>query len=848
MIAAEEISKAIKESPYFQRLFKKCMEFSYSETLGLDQEVSDYTEKEYRDLLRFADLLSSSTDSLSRNYAYKIITYLNSHYRNDPYYRTISKSVYYNLGNFPAVRYLAQTDENQAELPFDRMLQVEAKKLIQAVSDNEGIYFTDTQYNLFSKLSDSHEFSFSGPTSMGKSFIIKAFISKIMQNTPPENMVIVVPSRALINQFAIEIHKELGQQLQRFNYKVFTNSNVSELVLEANVKLILVLTPERLLSYLSQNENPPIGFLFVDEAHKIAQDDTRSITSYVAIEKTLKKYPDAKLYFSSPNVSNPEVLLKLFQRGGQNHFQTDETTVAQNMFLADLDNQTLSYLYESEFKHISATIPQSAATVNGFLTTFGKESNLVYCNSPDLTILYAKEFADTMDVCNNADLRTASSVIKQYVHRDYYLVELVKKGVAYHFGNMPQLIRNLIEKLYRNGDIRYVFCTSTLLEGVNMPTQNLFILNNKQGLKVLKSIDFWNLAGRAGRMTKELQGNVFCVKHSKCEWEDITFFSNKKIELVPTVYERLNSKLRSIEKQIRSGEIRSGSEEEKNILRYIANIICIDSMQLNTDYHSPIISLLIENNKETIIELAKERTHNITIPHSLLNSNESIDIKIQNSVYQQIRHKHDNDENIKFPRDVNYDSCLNLLRFFHCLYRWENSVKELQNINSMKYYALLMSRWINDESLKQIITESIQYHSDNSTEMWFSFREKETFDKDNKKHVNKLIGDIIKDIENILRFQFEKYFNHYYMVINHILGEQNAGENWASLLEYGTRNKIIIALQNVGLSRHSAYEIYKNHRNALSIENGQLKSINKERLLNELERNTLEYEEVHSAL
>lgn len=848
MIAAEEISKAIKESPYFQRLFKKCMEFSYSETLGLEQDVSVYTVKEYSDLLRFADLLSSAKDSQSRNYAYKIITYLNSHYRNDPYYRTISKSGYYNLGNFPAVRYLAQTDENQAELPFDRMLQVEAKKLIQAVPDNEGFYFTDTQYNLFSKLSDSHEFSFSGPTSMGKSFIIKAFISKIMQNTPPENMVIVVPSRALINQFAIEIHKELGQQLQRFNYKVFTNSNVSELVLEANVKLILVLTPERLLSYLSQNENPPIGFLFVDEAHKIAQDDTRSITSYVAIEKTLKKYPDAKLYFSSSNVSNPEVLLKLFQRGGQNYFQTDETTVAQNMFLADIDNQELSYLYESEFNRISATIPQSAATVNGFLATFGKESNLVYCNSRDLTIQYAKEFADEIEVSDSAELRTASSIIKQYVHRDYYLAELVKKGVAYHFGNMPQLIRNLIEKLYRNGDIKYVFCTSTLLEGVNMPTQNLFILDNRQGRKVLNPIDFWNLAGRAGRMTKELQGNVFCVKHSQCKWKIKNLLQIKKIELIPTVYDKINRKLELIESQIKNNEIEKGTEEEKNILKYIANIICIDTMQLNTDYSSPIISRLIESNKNTIIELAKERTQNIAIPHSLLNSNESIDLNIQNSVYQQIRQKHKNNENIKFPRDVNYNSCLDLLQTFHSLYNWENNIKELQNIKSMRYYALLMFQWINGESLNQIITKSIQYHTNNNTEMWFSFKERARFNSENKKHVNKLIGDIIKDIEKVLRFQFEKYFNHYYMVIKHILGEQNAGENWASLLEYGTRNKIIIALQNVGLSRHSASEIYKNHRQTLSIENGQLKSINKTKLLKELGKETLEYEEVSNVL
>lgn len=848
MIVAEEISKAIKESAYFQRLFKNCMEFSYSETLRLEHEVPDYTAKEYRDLLRFADLLSSAEDSQSRNFAYKIITYLNSHYKNEPYYRTISKSVYYNLGNFPAVNYLAQTDENLAELPFDRMLQVEAKKLIQKVPDTEDIYFTDTQYSLFTQLSNSHVFSFSGPTSMGKSFIIKAFISQVMRNTPSENIIIVVPSRALINQFAIEINQELTKQLQQFNYKIFTNSNVSDLFLENNVKLILVLTPERLLSYLSQNGNPSIGFLFVDEAHKIAQNDSRSITTYVAIEKTLKKYPNSKLYFSSPNVSNPEVLLELFKRNSKNSFKTDETTVAQNMFCVDLKKQEISYIYENEFKTISKTLPQSATTVNGFLKSFGKESNLVYCNSRDLTIQYAKEFAETIDDNDNVNLRTASNVIKQYIHRDYYLAELVKKGVAYHFGNMPQLIRNLIEKMYRNGEIKYVFCTSTLLEGVNMPTQNLFILDNKQGRKILKPIDFWNLAGRAGRMTKELQGNVFCIKHSKCEWKEMDLFSNKKIELIPTIYEKINKKIKSIEKQIRNGEIKSGSEEEKDILRYIANIICIDTMQLSTNYNSPIINQLIQNKKNTIIELAKKKTQDIEIPFSLLNSNESINVKIQNSMYLQIKNEHENNENIKFPKDVDYDSCLELLQKFYSLYHWKNCCNELKNINSMKYYAMLMCQWINGKSLNQIINESIQYYSDNSTKMMYNCREKERFDSKNKKHVNILIGNIIKDIESILRFQFEKYFNHYYMVLKHILGEENAGENWASLLEYGTRNKIIIALQNVGLSRHSASEIYKNHRQTLSIENGQLKSINKTKLLKELEKETLEYEEVSNVL
>ncbi len=855
MVLADEIAKEIMNNPYFHKLYIKCMEYSYNEMLGCDNGIT-YTEKEYKDLLRFAELLSNSSDSQSRENAYRIITYLNSTYKEEPYYRIVSKSVYYNLGNFPAAYYLINNDGNESELPFDRMMQVEAKKIIQEVPDADGVYFTDTQFHLFSGLSVAREFSFSGPTSMGKSFIIKAFLRRIINNKPPENLVIMVPTRALINQFAIEIKQELGKQLDKANYKIVTNSNVSELILERNVSLVLVLTPERLISYLSQNENPSIGFLFVDEAHKIAQDDTRSVTTYVAIEKTLKKYPTIKLYFSSPSISNPEVLLRLFRKPEQNVFKTAETTVAQNLFFADLGTRKLSYYYDNKFNNVTTQIPQCINTVNDFLFTYGRNSNLIYCNTVAKTIEYATNFADSIDLINNEELkknkalRKASRIIKDYIHQDYYLTEVIKKGVAYHFGNMPQLIRNLIEDLYKRGDIKYMFCTSTLLEGVNMPTQNLFILDNRKSKKNLKPIDFWNLAGRAGRMTKELQGNVFCIKHSDCDWANVPFFNTKEVELIPTVFDRINHNLKKIENQIKNNEIKSGTEEEKNILRYIANIISIDTMEPKTGYRSPIIQELINNNKDKIISIAqnKIKEKEIKAPYTVLDSNESIGIDIQNKVYLQLKGEHDNRKNIKLKNVVDYGSCLAILERFYCLYDWEKTNKELSNKNSMKYYALLMNQWINGESLNQIITGSINYYASKSKMIRLSYGNDEIFDSSNKKHINTLISNIISDIERILRFQFEKYFNHYYLMLKHIIGEENAGENWATLLEYGTQNRIVIALQNIGLSRHTANEIYSRCISALTIVNGKLKELDKKQILKQLEQDTLAYEEVQNFL
>ncbi len=400
---------------------------------------------------------------------------------------------------------------------------------------------------------------------MGKSFIIKAFLRCAIQNIPPENFIILVPSRALINQYAIELKSEMRALLEANSYKIVTNSNIAELPVNKQCNYVLILTPERLISYISQEKNPSIGFLFVDEAHKLAQtEDPRSITTHTSIEKTVKKYPDIKLYFASPNVSNPEILLSMFRNNGiDNSFKTKETPVAQNLYFVDLFEKSLSYCMDDEFIPIHYPVLDDISSINDVLLRFGQRSNLIYCNNKSKTINYAKDFAQNIKCIENKELARAVTLIKEYIHPDYYLADLIQKGVAYHFGNTPQLIRNLIEDLYRDGHLSYIFCTSTLLEGVNMPTQNLFILDDKKVKKVLKPIDFWNLAGRAGRLAKELQGNVFCVKHENSSWEKATFFKEKDIQLVPTVYDVINNNLKKIEELLQEQEIKGTKKKKK---------------------------------------------------------------------------------------------------------------------------------------------------------------------------------------------------------------------------------------------------------------------------------------------
>jgi len=848
----DRLVEDIFKSEYFKKVYLKCFLISSYYHIKSSQ-IPELSEKELNDALRFADILSNSELSNARNLAYKIITFINPIYESHPYYRTVSKAVYSKLGNFPAITYLEAENDNLALLPTLRMIEMEAKKIIQKVPDTENYVFTDSQFDLFNKLSNTTEYSFSGPTSMGKSFMIKAFIKKIMKNSPPENLVLIVPTRALINQFTIDLKHELSDLTELYNYRIITNSNVTDLISDAPHNYIFVLTPERFISYLSQGENPPIGFVFVDEAHKLANEkDSRSVTTYTAIEKALNKYGNIKLYFASPNVSNPEVFLKLFNRESKGSFYTtNESPVSQNLFFLDFINEEIEVILEEKtIKLNSKYLFEKNKSIIELINFLGEnKNNLVYCNSKNKTIEKAYSFIQGKEEAEiSSDVKMAIRQIKEYIHPDYYLADLLRFKTAYHYGKLPQLIRNLIEELYRKEEIKNIFCTSTLLEGVNMPTQNIFILDNRNGLKKLSPIDFWNLSGRAGRLSKELSGNIFCLNYDECQWEDKEIFKKGEINLKPTVISKVDSNLKKIEKILNEQNV-SGSEEEQYILKYIANIISIDTLEIDSNYQSPLIKKLIEKNKETIIELAKNKVKDYVIPKSILSSNQSINLKVQNNVYTWALKNKNEKKEIRLPKgSINYESCLSILQKFHEIYNWENAEKKLNNLNSLKYYAFLMNQWINNIGLSQMVNQSLDYYKNTGSKVNIGGNEYVVFEPDNKRHINIVIEKLIEDIDYILRFLLEKYFNHYYQILVTLYGEDEAGENWASLLEYGTQNRIAIALQNLGLSRNTALKIYEKARTALTIEDNKLKDINKLSVLSHFKRDSLEYQEITKVL
>jgi len=854
----ERLANDVLQDEYFIALNNKAAKLLANNLFSENGNSTKLTEKELSDTLRFADILSNSKNPKARNKAYQLITLLNEDYKANPYYQTFSHSVLAKLGNFPGIEFL-KNENNSSELPFDRELEKKVKEFIQAVPDTEDLIFTDSQFELYKKISGSKYFSFSGPTSMGKSFIIKSFIRKVVGNKPPENIVIMVPTRALINQFSIDLNKELKDVLEHYNYTVITNSNVSELP-SSEQHYVFVLTPERLLSFLSQKKNPSIAYLFVDEAHKLAAEkDSRAVTAYSAISKALRRNPNLNLYFSSPNVSNPEVFLKLFKKDEKMFFRTIETPVSQNLFFIDLVEKRVTHYLDNGNYLFEPQIVTKAETIYDLLSAIGgEESNIVYCSSRFDAVdkaakLFEKNQNNEIEVSRN--VKKVIRQIRAYIHKDYYLGEFLNRGIGYHFGNLPQIIRNKVEGLFKEREINYVFCTSTLLEGVNLPAKNVFILNNKNGRNTFQPIDFWNLAGRAGRLKHELSGNIICLKETDKDWKkhEVLLEGEAEIKLNPSVENYIDKKLKKIEQILNeNSDIKGETETMKEILEYIANIIRIDTLEIQrANYSSEIIKKLIADNKEAIIELAKKKNGEVEVPSSVLNTNNSIKLKIQNEVFIALKKQTKNPNAIKLPNRVTYEICQEWLHRFYTMFHWATEEKKFKSQNQLDYYAVLMNQWINGVSLSQIINESIAYYIKKGSTLMVGYKNGkpsyEVFDN-SKHHINVLIGNIIDDIESVLRFLFEKYFNNYYAMLVEILGEENAGVNWATFLEYGTQNTIVITLQNYGLSRHSADYIFKKFKDCLKIEGDKLIEINIKQLKSRLSKEEIEYDEISSIL
>ena len=781
------------------------------------------------DALRFADLLSKSTHSTNSDqhkmWAQEIITLLCSIYPDDPAVSYYAGSVLTSTGNYQGRNLVAKDYQSGAVL--DRMYSEYSKELLTIPAMPE-FQFLRAQKQVYDHLTDQY-FSYSGPTSMGKSFIVRMFLKSQVESGVEKNFALIVPTKALINEVTSKIINDLKENLKKYNYRLVTSAGA--LVLKEQHNFIFVLTPERLLYLLISNPDLELHYLFVDEAHKLSEVDSRGPFYYKVIDKLVERKNKPHVIFASPNIPNPEIYLRSIpdiETPEKWKLASSFSPVTQFKFLISFRQRSISM-----FNDYSRTLTKIAQftgeiSLDTILPLVSRDSdgrikqNIVYCSSIAQAVNLARSYANKIPtVTANQDIWTLSKEIKQEVHGDYFLAELITKGVAYHIGYLPSTIRMRIEELFRSGAITTIFCTSTLVEGVNMPADNLFITSYKKGYAYMDAVDFRNLIGRVGRIEYNLYGNVFLVSmNDKVKEEKFEELLKEKIPEQKLSIESglTNAQKKSVVKALVNGEIEfdkhphNQPEESYTLMRKFALILLRDITKgRDSLVHREFAPFLTEHDEEKIkanftqksatpdddINVSVDQTENLTSAIARGMSYPTLDIN----------------------GNVDYNELMNFLERMCRVFKWEKYERQTLGRVSKKtgkhgmlrWYAVILIQWIQGMGLSNIMNKAIEYKR-NDSEATVRIDGKPVKYDDSREHRNIVIADTLDVIENVILFSISNYFLRFSNEYKRFHKVESFKNDWYEYVEYGTTNPLTILLQRSGFSRETSTYIRQHRR------------------------------------
>ena len=828
----ELIYDRIDKDQYLQEIYETIL-FNYSMSLLHEEHRNKPINRDHA--LRFADILSKSAghpnSEKHRTWAQEIIALLNSLYPNDAKVKAYASSVLSNIGNYRGLQLIKSKYKNTSLLD-ELFVNFDLEYL--SIPYQEDKYFFHKQKEIYEHLEDE-TFSYSGPTSMGKSLLMRMFIKNKILNSYKGNFAILVPTKALITEISTSIMQEdLKDELAKNNYKVVTSGN-SAFLKQDGFNYILVVTPERMLYTLMSFPELSIDYCFIDEAHKITEGDGRSAFYYKVTDMMVQRERKPHIILASPNIPNPNEFFKALPHEQQENTQyltTSFTPVSQMKYIVDLRKCEFS-IFNDKFKTKEpfikiASLSAGLDPFNAIRAIINKDitkSNIIYCNGKNKTVELAREYATLLQPLNNSKLDELAKEIKDEIHDSYFLAELIKKGVAYHVGYLPLHIRSSIENYYRDGLIKTLFCTSTLIEGVNLPADNLFILSYSRGKTTMTAVEFKNLLGRVGRIKYNLYGNVFIIRHGNQSEKTIKELlqndvKDQKISLKSSLDDNQKDYIINclIHGTSQFNQMQNQDDHSYNLMRKIGLILLRDIVK---GRHSVVYDEFKEHLNEDKISLIKSNF--IKTNEDIPKPDDDINISLDQTQRLIIAIK----SGLKYPDlindQVNYEDLVNFLKRLFYIFKWDIYEKgTIGDIGRIRYYANILVRWMNGHGLKQILDNALRWNLTNKISLNF-YGTLIPYD-DSPLHRNYVIGDTLGIIENVILFSIANYFLKFSTEYKRLVTNGAPFENdWYEYVEYGTTSELRITLQRNGFSRDASNYIRQNAGEYIIWENGEPK-------------------------
>lgn len=529
-MSVAEVAQAILESERFAGMRRELAVRSLLRDLpalrGEEPEAEEGSALDWNYLLGCASVLAAGRGEPAQDAALRIAQACICEPGTLEHQREAAAVLLERMGNRLAVALAERRELLEQEAwrgaPAPLLLDVVRRRLELSIpaAGEERLHANAFQREFWDALSAGGWVSVSAPTSAGKSYLVKRWFAECAAAAERFRGVYVVPTRALIEEVSRELRAHFGEQVAIFTIPW-------DRAIGTGAKEIHVLTQERLHLLHERLADFAADVLFVDEAQKLA-DGERGILLQRVLEDAQRHNQGVQVIFASPQSENPGLLLDGAPASTRSVSLHSETvTVNQNLVWAEQvkgkPRRWRAKLVQSgeeqdaggfELQASPNPTSQRLPLVAVALGTAG--GNVVYVNGAADAEKAALQIHDALgesaDISADEAIVALRELVAKTVHPNYSLERVLTRGIAFHYGNMPLLIRGEIERLFRAEKLRYLVCTSTLLEGVNLPCRNLFARGPKKGKsRPMTPEDFWNLAGRAGRWGKEFEGNIVCV-------------------------------------------------------------------------------------------------------------------------------------------------------------------------------------------------------------------------------------------------------------------------------------------------------------------------------------------------
>jgi hypothetical protein len=393
------------------------------------------------------------------------------------------------------------------------------------------------------------------PTSAGKTLLAEFAILQSLQSFGEDARVLyLTPTRALTTQVRRTLNADLGPLGIAVSAAGGAfEEDPYELGLLQAAEGIVVATPEKADLMLRTHRDwfDRVRLIVVDEAHLLREGE-RGVRLELLLANLRRECKDIRLLLLTPFVDNaPEIAAWLGgNRGAPINiaWRPSRLTIG----LATLSGRRSKKAFEIVWREPHSDHPDPSPTripveaESGPLTS--AREKLVYLArrfvnlGPVLGFFSASKSEPEKTAAEIAEgrvplaterttpsLRLAIALAEADYGRDCVLARCLRRGVAFHHAALSSELRFLIEDQVRCRTIDFIAATATLAQGMNFPVSTVLVHSVHKpkdrrtlapGERKLTPGEFWNIAGRAGRVRGADKGLVVFVNQGhRAEWQ-----------------------------------------------------------------------------------------------------------------------------------------------------------------------------------------------------------------------------------------------------------------------------------------------------------------------------------------